>query len=51
MSASSLADVGSQGKDGSRGLGMSSLNPEDAVSDYSTLSEKEMSVLDGQFEL
>ncbi|EIM21903.1 cytochrome b5 [Wallemia mellicola CBS 633.66] len=34
------------GKDGSRGLGMSSLNPEDAVSDYSTLSEKELSVLD-----
>ncbi|TIB68735.1 hypothetical protein E3P77_00921 [Wallemia ichthyophaga] len=35
------------GKDGSRGLGMSSLNPEDAVADYSTLTEKESSVLDG----
>ncbi|TIB77292.1 hypothetical protein E3Q23_01350 [Wallemia mellicola] len=36
------------GKDGSRGLGMSSLDPEDAVSDYSTLSEKELSVLDAR---
>jgi membrane-associated progesterone receptor component len=34
------------GKDGSRGLGMSSLKPEDAVADYSTLDEKEMGVLD-----
>lgn len=33
------------GKDASRGLGMSSLNPEDAVSDYSTLSESQMKVL------
>ncbi|KAF9033824.1 cytochrome b5-like heme/steroid binding domain-containing protein [Panaeolus papilionaceus] len=34
------------GKDGSKGLGMSSLKPEDAVSDYSTLDEKDMKVLD-----
>jgi membrane-associated progesterone receptor component len=34
------------GKDGSRGLGMSSLKPEDAVSDYSTLDDKERKVLD-----
>ncbi|PWN32194.1 cytochrome b5 [Meira miltonrushii] len=34
------------GKDASRGLGMSSLKPEDAVSDYSTLDEKQMKVLD-----
>lgn len=34
------------GKDGSRGLGMSSLKPEDAVADYSTLDEKDMKVLD-----
>ncbi|KAF8658386.1 hypothetical protein AX16_001995 [Volvariella volvacea WC 439] len=34
------------GKDGSRGLGKSSLKPEDAVSDYSVLDEKEMKVLD-----
>ncbi|KIJ68074.1 hypothetical protein HYDPIDRAFT_107705, partial [Hydnomerulius pinastri MD-312] len=34
------------GKDGSRGLGKSSLKPEDAVPDYSTLPENEMKVLD-----
>lgn len=34
------------GKDGSRGLGKSSLKPEDAVADYSTLDEKELKVLD-----
>lgn len=34
------------GKDGSRGLGLSSLKPEDAVPDYSTLEEKDRKVLD-----
>ncbi|KAE8222296.1 hypothetical protein CF319_g4480 [Tilletia indica] len=34
------------GKDGSRGLGMSSLKPDDAVADYSTLDDKQMKVLD-----
>ncbi|KAI6134641.1 cytochrome b5 [Pisolithus croceorrhizus] len=34
------------GKDGSKALGMSSLKPEDAVPDYSTLPENEMKVLD-----
>lgn len=34
------------GKDASRALGMSSLKPEDAVADYSTLDEKELAVLD-----
>jgi predicted heme/steroid binding protein len=34
------------GKDGSRGLGLSSLKAEDAVADYSTLDEKEKNVLD-----
>ncbi|PWN91260.1 cytochrome b5 [Acaromyces ingoldii] len=34
------------GKDGSRGLGMSSLKPEDAVADYSTLDDKQRKVLD-----
>jgi hypothetical protein len=34
------------GKDGSRGLGKSSLKVEDAVSDYSTLPDNEMKVLD-----
>jgi len=34
------------GKDGSRGLGRSSLKPEDAVADYSVLEEKDMKVLD-----
>lgn len=34
------------GKDGSRGLGKSSLKPEDAVADYSTLDDKELKVLD-----
>lgn len=33
------------GKDASRGLGKSSLKPEDAVSDYSTLTEEELGVL------
>jgi hypothetical protein len=34
------------GKDASRALGMSSLKPEDAISDYSTLPENERSVLE-----
>lgn len=34
------------GKDGSRGLGMSSLKPEDAVPDWSSLEAKERKVLD-----
>ncbi|PWN48049.1 cytochrome b5 [Violaceomyces palustris] len=34
------------GKDGSKGLGKSSLKPEDAVADYSSLDEKELKVLD-----
>ncbi|KAF5357056.1 hypothetical protein D9756_006867 [Leucocoprinus leucothites] len=34
------------GKDGSRGLGKSSLKVEDAVADYSVLDEKERKVLD-----
>ncbi|CAE6444077.1 unnamed protein product [Rhizoctonia solani] len=33
------------GKDGSKGLGLSSLKPEDAVPDWSTLEEKERAVL------
>ena len=33
------------GKDGSRGLGMSSLKADDAVADYSDLDEKDMKVL------
>lgn len=33
------------GKDGSKGLGKSSLKPEDAVPDYSDLPETEMKVL------
>jgi hypothetical protein len=33
------------GRDGSKGLGMSSLKPEDAVADYSDLSESDMKVL------
>lgn len=33
------------GRDGSKGLGMSSLKPEDAVPDYSRLPESEMKVL------
>lgn len=32
------------GKDGSRGLGKSSLKPEDAVADYSVLDDKELKV-------
>lgn len=38
------------GKDASRALGMSSLNPEDAVSDYSTLKPDQMKVLNDWFE-
>lgn len=34
------------GKDGSRALGLSSLKPEDAVADWSTLEEKERKILD-----
>jgi membrane-associated progesterone receptor component len=34
------------GKDGSRALGLSSLKPEDAVADWSTLEEKDVKVLD-----
>ncbi|XP_006457619.1 hypothetical protein AGABI2DRAFT_139898 [Agaricus bisporus var. bisporus H97] len=34
------------GKDGSRGLGKSSLKSEDAIADYSTLDDKERKVLD-----
>ncbi|KAJ9098515.1 hypothetical protein QFC20_005942 [Naganishia adeliensis] len=34
------------GKDGSVGLGKSSLKPEDAVADYTTLEPAEMKVLD-----
>ncbi|KAF4620816.1 hypothetical protein D9613_000041 [Agrocybe pediades] len=33
------------GKDGSRGLGLSSLKAEDAVADYSTLDDKDMKTL------
>jgi hypothetical protein len=33
------------GKDGSKGLGMSSLNPEHAIPDYTGLSEGDMKVL------
>lgn len=34
------------GKDGSKGLGSSSLKPEDAVADYSSLDDKQKKVLD-----
>ncbi|KAF5376277.1 hypothetical protein D9615_008515 [Tricholomella constricta] len=34
------------GKDGSKGLGMSSLKPEHAIADYSGLDEKDRKVLD-----
>lgn len=34
------------GKDGSRALGLSSLKPEDAVADWSTLEDKDRKVLD-----
>jgi membrane-associated progesterone receptor component len=34
------------GKDGSKGLGMSSLKPEDAIPDYSGLDESDRKVLD-----
>ncbi|XAO27129.1 hypothetical protein I312_105971 [Cryptococcus bacillisporus CA1280] len=33
------------GKDGSKGLGMSSLDPKDAVADYSSLNEGQMNTL------
>lgn len=38
------------GKDASRALGMSSLKPEHAVSDYTTLTPQQMKVLDDWFE-
>ncbi|WFC98845.1 hypothetical protein MYAM1_001578 [Malassezia yamatoensis] len=38
------------GKDASRGLGMSSLKPEDAVADYSTLTDEQMKVLEDWLE-
>lgn len=38
------------GKDASRALGMSSLKPEDAVSDYSTLSPGDLKTLDDWFD-
>ncbi|OSD04112.1 progesterone binding protein [Trametes coccinea BRFM310] len=38
------------GKDASRALGMSSLKDEDAVSDYSTLSEGDMKTLNDWFD-
>lgn len=34
------------GRDASKGLGMSSLDPKDAVPDYSALSEAQMKTLD-----
>lgn len=37
------------GKDASKGLGMSSLKPEDAVADYSELSDEHKKVLDDWF--
>jgi hypothetical protein len=38
------------GKDGSKGLGMSSLKPEDAVADYSQLDEKDRKTLDDWYD-
>ena len=38
------------GKDASRALGMSSLKPEDAVSDYSTLSAGDMKTLNDWYD-
>ncbi|KAM5533750.1 hypothetical protein V8D89_012623 [Ganoderma adspersum] len=38
------------GKDASRALGMSSLKPEDAVSDYSSLSQADMKTLDDWYD-
>ncbi|CAG8765591.1 17036_t:CDS:2, partial [Acaulospora colombiana] len=38
------------GKDASKGLGMSSVKPEDAVPDYSGLDEAAMKTLDGWYE-
>ncbi|KAK2464787.1 hypothetical protein APHAL10511_003205 [Amanita phalloides] len=38
------------GKDGSRGLGMSSLKPEDAVADYSELDDKDRKTLDDWYD-
>jgi membrane-associated progesterone receptor component len=38
------------GKDGSKGLGMSSLKPEHAVSDYSTLEPKDRKTLDDWYD-
>lgn len=37
------------GKDASAALGKSSLKPEDAIADYSGLTEKELKVLDDWF--
>jgi len=38
------------GKDASKGLGLSSVKPEDAVPDYSTLDEASKKTLDGWYE-
>lgn len=38
------------GKDASKGLGLSSVKPEDAVADYSSLDEGAMNTLDGWFD-
>lgn len=38
------------GKDASKGLGMSSLAPENAISDYSELDEKDRKTLDDWYE-
>jgi hypothetical protein len=38
------------GKDASKGLGLSSVKPEDAVPDYSGLDETAMKTLDGWYE-
>jgi membrane-associated progesterone receptor component len=38
------------GKDGSQGLGMSSLKPEHAVPDYSSLDPKDRKTLDDWFD-
>jgi len=35
------------GKDGSKGLGLSSTKPEDAIADYSTLNTDQVTVLNG----
>ena len=38
------------GKDASRGLGLSSVKPEDAVPDYSNLSPEAQNTLDGWYD-